>query len=71
MVTKQAVERQLVAPLASILSPKAVAGYSDEEVRLVAAEPLATIQLRAYLQKKKTVLENSQQAFQAAVSHDM
>lgn len=71
MVAKQAVERQLVAPLATILSPKAVAAYGDKDVRAIGMEPLETIQLRAPLQNKKKILEDSQEAFQATVVHDI
>ena len=38
VITKQVVERHLVAPLADMLSPVVMARYTDQEIRYLAAE---------------------------------
>ena len=69
MVAKQVVERHLLAPLVDILSPRSIAGYSDEQLRHIAAEPSQTKQLRGYLEGKRKMLEDGQEAFQDAIGH--
>jgi hypothetical protein len=71
VVTKQAIERQLMSPLVDIISARSVAGYPDEQLRHIAAEPLETKQLRAYLEGKKKMLEEGHEAFQDAIGHVM
>jgi hypothetical protein len=39
VITKQVVERHLVAPFAGIISPLVMASYSDNEIQLLAVEP--------------------------------
>jgi hypothetical protein len=66
-ISKQAIERRLLIPLISIISPKSVAGCSDAQLRQIAAEPPEMIQLRAHLEGKRKMLEDGQEAFQEAV----
>jgi hypothetical protein len=66
VVTEQAIERQLLAPLVEILSPKSIAGYTDEKVHNIAAEPFEIRQLRGHLENKRKILEDGEEAFQAA-----
>lgn len=68
MVTKQAIERQLLAPLGEILSPKSIAGYADEKVQGIASEPFEIRQLRAHLESKRKMSMEGAEAFQAAVT---
>ena len=58
VITKQAIERHLLSPLADILSPMVMAQYSDTEIQFVAAEPSDARQLRVHLKSKKKVLED-------------
>jgi hypothetical protein len=67
VVTKQVIERQLLAPLAETLSPKSVAEYTDEKVQSIASEPLEVRQLRTHLESKRRMLEEGAEAFHAAV----
>ncbi|CAI6342334.1 unnamed protein product [Periconia digitata] len=68
VITKQAIERQLLAPLAEILSPRSIAGYTEEKIQSIASEPFEIRQLRAHLESKKKMLEEGADAFQAAVT---
>jgi hypothetical protein len=70
VVTKQAIERQLLAPLVEILSPKSIAGYTDETVHHIAAEPFEIRQLRSHLENKRKMLEDGEGAFQAVVANN-
>lgn len=67
-MTKQAIERQLLAPLVEILSPMSMAGFSDEKVQSIASEPFEVRELRAHLESKKKMLEEGADAFEAAVT---
>ncbi|PSN64092.1 hypothetical protein BS50DRAFT_576709 [Corynespora cassiicola Philippines] len=67
VVTRQVIERQLLAPLSDTLSPRSVAGYTDEKVQNLASEPLEVRQLRAHLESKRRMLEEGAEAFHAAV----
>ncbi|RDI85785.1 hypothetical protein Vi05172_g4091 [Venturia inaequalis] len=69
VVTKQAVERHLLSPLADILSPTVMARYSDTEIQSIAAEPVEAMQMRAHLEGKKKMFEDGQDAFCAAMGH--
>ena len=68
VVTKQVIERQLLAPLTEVLSPKSVAEYTDERVQNISSEPFEVRQLRAHLESKRKMLEEGAEAFQAAVA---
>jgi len=67
-VTKQAIERQLLAPLVEIISPKCIAGFPDEKVHKIAAEPSEVRQLRDHLENKRQILEDGEEAFRAAIA---
>lgn len=66
-ISKQAIERRLLMPLMSIISPKSIAGCSDAQLGQIAAEPPEMIQLRAHLEGKRKMLEDGQEAFQDAI----
>jgi hypothetical protein len=65
IVTKQVVERHLVAPLADIMSPLVMARYTDKEIHFLAAEPTQTVKMREYLESKKDMLQEERDAFRA------
>ena len=67
VVTKQVIERHLVAPLAEILSPMVMAQLSDEEVSYIAAEPEEITSRREHLEGQKGMLEKGQEAFRLAM----
>jgi hypothetical protein len=67
VITKQVVERHLVAPLADMLSPVVMARYTDQEIRYLAAEAPRSAQLREHLEGKLKMLREGQDAFCAAV----
>jgi hypothetical protein len=67
VVTKQVVERHLVAPLADIMSPLVMARYTDKEIQYLAAEATQTVQKREYLESKTKMLQEGQDAFRAAM----
>lgn len=67
-MTKQAIERQLLAPLVEILSPMSMAGFSDEKVQSIASEPFEVRELRAHLESKKKMLEEGADAFDTTVT---
>jgi hypothetical protein len=67
VVTKQVIEQQLLAPLAETLSPRSVAGYTEEKVQNIASEPFEFRKFRAHLESKRWVLEEGAEAFQAGV----
>ncbi|KAF9729907.1 dynamin family protein [Paraphaeosphaeria minitans] len=66
-VTKQAIERRLLAPLVEVLSPRSIAGYTDEKVQAIAAEPPEVRQLRAHLENRRMMLEEGEKAFHVAI----
>jgi len=67
VISKQAIERHLIASLAEILSPTVAVRYSDKEVCFLAGESSEVVQMREHLQSKKKMLEAGQEAFRNAV----
>lgn len=67
-VTKQVVERCMIAPLPSrILNPVNVVGMTDEEVAFVAADPPETSAQRAFLEERKEMLDKGFEIFREAM----
>ncbi|KMU74570.1 interferon-induced GTP-binding protein Mx [Coccidioides immitis RMSCC 3703] len=67
VVAKQVIERHLIAPLASIFSPKVLACYSDKQVHFLASESPKVVELREHLENKNKMLEGGQEAFRMAM----
>ena len=67
VVTKQVVERHLVGPLPSLVSPLVVAKLSDDEVERVVAEPKSTISLRKTLEERKAMLDDGKRVLTQAL----
>lgn len=66
-VTKQAIERWLLAPLVDVLSLRLIARYTDEKVQAIAAELPEVRQLRAHLENRRKMLEEGEMAFYVAI----
>jgi hypothetical protein len=67
-ITKQVVERCMIAPLPSkILSPMSVAALTDETVDFIAGEPSETTAQRAFLEERKKMLESGFDTFRDAM----
>jgi hypothetical protein len=69
VITKQVIERHLVAPLAGILSPVVMARYTEEEIISISAEKEEFVEMRAQLQSKLRTLEEGDEAFSFATGH--
>ncbi|OCK78139.1 hypothetical protein K432DRAFT_302637 [Lepidopterella palustris CBS 459.81] len=67
VVTKQVIERHLVDPLPSTITPIIIAGMTDEEVSYVAAEAPEIRSHRAFLEGQKGKLENGIVTFRTAM----
>lgn len=67
-ITKQVIERCMIAPLPSkILSPMGVAALTDETVEFIAGEPPETTAQRAFLEERKKMLESGFDIFRDAM----
>ena len=67
-ITKQVIERCMIAPLPSkILSPMVVAALTDETVEFIAGEPPETTAQRAFLEERKKMLESGFDIFRGAM----
>ncbi|PIA92595.1 hypothetical protein CB0940_04978 [Cercospora beticola] len=65
-VTEQVINRHLIRNLAEdTFSPKAVDNLSDEQITAIAAEPISVTNRRNELERKKEILVNSRNIFQA------
>ena len=68
-VTKQVVERHLVATLTtSVLSPMVVLELSDDEVSYIAAEPADVTRQRDFLDDRIKMLKEAKSAFRTAMT---
>nr|KMM69066.1 VPS1/SPO15 protein [Coccidioides posadasii RMSCC 3488] len=65
VVTKQVIERHLVAPLAEIFSPITLARYTDRDISFLASESPEVVQMREHLESKCKMLKEGQEAFRA------
>jgi hypothetical protein len=63
-VTKQTIERRLLAPLVHVLSPTSIAAYTDTKVQTIAAEPPKVQQRRSHLENRRKTLEEGAKVFQ-------
>ncbi|KAF2748951.1 GTP-binding protein [Sporormia fimetaria CBS 119925] len=67
-VTKQVIERHLVDPLSrNVLSPRVIAGLTDEQISLLTAEAPEVTHQRDHLEGRKQVLENGLKIFKEAL----
>ncbi|KAH7075752.1 P-loop containing nucleoside triphosphate hydrolase protein [Paraphoma chrysanthemicola] len=67
-VSKQVVERHLVDTLSwNVLSPRVIAGLTDEQVRLLTAEKMEVARSRDRLEGRKQVLEKGLRVFKEAL----
>ncbi|KAF1810946.1 hypothetical protein P152DRAFT_489969 [Eremomyces bilateralis CBS 781.70] len=62
-ITKQVIERHLVAPLAEIMSPVVIVTFTDKEIMQITEEPKDIASLREHLQSKMSILTEGQEAF--------
>ncbi|OJD26516.1 hypothetical protein ACJ73_02097 [Blastomyces percursus] len=71
VVTKQVIERHLVAPLAEIFSPITLARYTDKDIFFLASEPPEVVQMREHLESKCKMLKEGQEAFRAVLGQSV
>lgn len=71
VVTSQAIERHLLAPLPELLSPMTIAGLTEEEVRKFAAEKHAIVLRREELEERINMLKDGRLVFQKAAVGDI
>lgn len=67
-ITCQVIERCMVDPLpAKLLSPVAVTAMSNEQVEFIAGEPPESVERRAFLEERKSMLEKGFDIFHDAM----
>lgn len=67
VVTKQVIERHIVAPISEVLSLTALARFSEKQIADIVAEPSESLRLREHLTTKLDILKEGQELFMNAM----
>ena len=63
VVTKQVIERHIVAPIADTISPTTLARFTEKQIAAIVAEPFESVRLREHLSSKLKILQEGQELF--------